>query len=70
MEINLGVVDRIVRIAVALVLSALYFTGTVEGLWGVVLLSAGGVLLLTAALGRCGLYSIFGVNTCKVRGRG
>jgi hypothetical protein len=63
---NVGTLDRIVRIALAIVCSVLYFTGVVTGTWGIVLLVAGGVLLLTALVGICGLYMMLGVRTCPV----
>jgi len=67
MTTNVGTLDRVVRIALAIVFSILYFTGTVTGTVGVVLLVLGGVFLLTALVGTCGLYSIFGISTCPVK---
>lgn len=60
MTSNVGGIDRILRIAVGLVLIALAVTGTV-GLWGYI-----GVLpLLTGLVGWCPPYALFGWNTCK-----
>lgn len=67
MTTNVGTFDRVVRIALAVVFSALYFTGTVSGTAGIVLLVLGGVLLVTAVLGTCGLYALFGISTCSVK---
>lgn len=67
MKTNVGTMDRIARIALAVLFSILYFTGVVEGFWGTFLLVAGGVLLLTAVLGWCGLYGLFGISTCPAR---
>lgn len=64
MKTNVGNIDRIVRIVAALAFAALYFTGTVEGTLGYVLLALGGVFLGTAAIGFCPLYSLVGLNTC------
>ncbi len=64
MKTNVGNVDRIVRILVALAFAALYFTGTVEGTLGYVLLALGGVFAATAAIGFCPLYTLVGLNTC------
>jgi hypothetical protein len=57
----------VLRIALAIVFSVLYFTGTVEGTLGVALLVLGGVFVLTAVLGWCGLYAIFGMSTCPAK---
>lgn len=59
---NVGGIDRILRIAVGLVLIALAATGTV-GLWGYI----GVVPLLTGLLGWCPPYAIFGWNTCSMK---
>ena len=67
MKKNMGNTDRIVRIIIAAVLGYLYFSGTVAGTLGIVLLVVGIVFLLTSLVGVCGLYSIVGINTCKVK---
>jgi len=67
MTTNVGTLDRAVRIALAIVFSILYFTGTVSGTAGVVLLVLGAALVLTAVVGTCGLYSIFDISTCPVK---
>lgn len=67
MKTNIGTTDRIIRIALAVLFSVLFFTGAVEGFWGTFLLVAGGVLVLTAVLGWCGLYSLLRFNTCTTQ---
>ncbi len=67
MKKNVGNLDRIIRVLVAVVCAVLYFTGTVEGVWGIVLLVVGAAMLLTAAVGFCGLYTLLGVSTCPVK---
>lgn len=62
MKHNVGGIDRILRIVVGLVLIALAATGTV-GWWGWI----GVVPLLTAVVGYCPAYSIFGMSTCAKR---
>jgi hypothetical protein len=51
----------------AVVFSILYFTGTVTGTFGVVLLVLGGVFLLTSVVSFCPLYAPFGISTCPVK---
>ena len=67
MKTNLGKTDRLLRVIAAVLLSVLYFTGTITGLPGMILLLVGGALLATAFLGFCGLYTLLGINTCKVK---
>lgn len=67
MKINVGKWDRIVRVVLAVLCAVLYFTGVVEGAWGIVLLIFGGAMLVTAAVGFCGLYAFLGVNTCPMK---
>ncbi|MBK9272995.1 MAG: DUF2892 domain-containing protein [Flavobacteriales bacterium] len=70
MKKNVGNIDRIVRILLALVFGYLYFTGAVVGLVGTVLLVLGGIFLLTALVGTCPIYSVLGMSTCPVKQKG
>jgi len=67
MKKNVGSIDKIIRVVLAIVLAALYFTGVVEGTAGIILLIVAAVLLLTSAFSLCPLYMILGLNTCKVK---
>ncbi len=67
MKKNVGNADKIVRILIALVLGALYFTGTVSGTLGYVALALGGIMVLTSAIGFCPIYAIVGLNTCPAK---
>jgi Protein of unknown function (DUF2892) len=62
MTSNVGGIDRILRIAIGLVLIGLAATGTV-GWWGWL----GVVPLATGAIGWCPPYAMFGFNTCSVK---
>ncbi len=64
MKKNMGTIDRVARIVIALVFAALYFTGTVTGTLGIVLLVLGGVFVATSLISFCPLYTIFGLSTC------
>jgi hypothetical protein len=59
MTVNVGTIDRTIRIIAGLALIALAFTGTI-GLWGYI----GIVPLLTGLFRVCPAYSLIGVNTC------
>ena len=67
MKKNMGGLDRIIRIIIAVVIGVLYFNNTIDGTLGVVLLVVSGVFLLTSFISFCPLYSIVGVNTCKLK---
>jgi hypothetical protein len=64
MKLNMGSVDRILRVVLAAVFAWLYFSGTVTGIAGIILVVLGGVFVLTSLIGFCPLYTIFGINTC------
>jgi hypothetical protein len=64
MEVNVGGLDKILRIVVGIVLLSLVFIlkdGESLWLWGLI----GIVPLATGLLSRCPLYTVIGVNTCK-----
>ncbi len=67
MKKNMGNADRLVRILLAVVFAVLYFTKTVEGTFGIVLLVLGAVFLLTSLISFCPLYTLIGINTCPVK---
>ena len=67
MKKNMGNADRIIRIIIAAIIGALYFTGTISGSIGVILLVLAGVFLLTSFISFCPLYLPFGISTCKAK---
>ena len=67
MKKNMGGTDRILRIVLAVVFAVLYFTGTVGGTIGLVLLILGAIFLATSLVSFCPLYLPFGISTCKVK---
>lgn len=64
MKKNMGSTDRLIRLIVAAVIAVLYFTGTVTGTLGMVLLVLAVVFALTSAVSFCPLYKLVGMNTC------
>lgn len=65
MKPNMGTADRIIRILLAAVFAYLYFSGTVAGTLGLILVVLGGVFVLTSLISFCPLYTLVGVNTCS-----
>jgi len=70
---NVGLVDRILRACIGVVLLALPFVmakpeegGMAFGPYAWVILAAGVVMLVTAALRFCPLYKLFGLRTCPL----
>lgn len=61
MKMNVGNIDRILRIVAGLALIALAATNTV-GVWGYI----GIVPLLTGIFKFCPAYALLGVNTCPM----
>ncbi|MEQ9301202.1 MAG: DUF2892 domain-containing protein [Cyclobacteriaceae bacterium] len=65
MKKNMGGADRIIRLVVAAVIGVLYFTNTVGGTIGLVLLVLAVVFALTSFVSFCPLYAPFGLSTCS-----
>lgn len=65
MKANMGSADRILRVIIAAIIAILYFTGTVSGTLGIVLLVLAAVFVLTSLMSFCPLYAPFGFSTCK-----
>ena len=66
MKKNMGSFDRAFRVVLAIAFAALYFTGTVGGTLGIILLVLGGVFVLTSLVSFCPLYAPFGISSCPV----
>lgn len=60
---NMSTTDRIIRILIAVILGVLYFSNTITGVIGGILLILGVILLLTSFVGFCPLYAPFGFST-------
>ena len=69
MKKNMGVTDRITRIVIAAIIAALYFTNTITGTFGIVLLILGIIFLFTAIFRFCPLYFLFGLKTNEVKNK-
>lgn len=65
MKTNIGSLDRLIRLLLA---SALFYLGLFlypGSALGIGLVVAGGVLLVTALVGFCGLYRLLGIRTSQ-----
>jgi len=63
MKKNMGIIDKAIRILVAIVLAILFFTNVITGILGIILLVLAGVFVLTSLISFCPLYWPFGINT-------
>lgn len=61
MKKNVGSADKIIRIVIGVAIAAvgIYY----QSWWGLVAI----IPLATAFFGCCGLYSLFGISTCKTK---
>lgn len=62
----MGITDRIIRSVIAALIAVLYFTNTITGTLGLVLMVLAGVFLLTSLVSFCPLYTILGIRTCPM----
>jgi hypothetical protein len=65
MKKNMGTADKVIRILVAIVIAALFFTNVITGTLGIVLLIFAAIFILTSLFSFCPLYLPFGINTNK-----
>lgn len=65
MKKNMGLIDKVIRILVAVVVIALSITGVIKGTLMIILLIVAGIFILTSLLGFCPGYLPFGLNTEK-----
>lgn len=63
MKKNMGTIDKVIRILVAVVIAILFFTNVVTGTLGIVLLVFALVFVITSFISFCPLYFPFGINT-------
>jgi len=67
MKKNIGNGDRFLRIMIGIIALILVMGNVVEGTWMWVALAVGLLMVLTSSIQFCPVYSLFGVNTCKVK---
>lgn len=65
MKTNMGSTDRIIRFILAAVIGILYFTNTITGLLGTILLIVAVAFVLTSLISWCPFYVPFKLTTTK-----
>ena len=63
MKKNMGTIDRIIRIMLAIVVIILYMTGSITGVAAIILGILALVFILTSLIGFCPLYLPFKIST-------
>jgi len=63
MKRNMGIADRVIRIALAAVVVVLYFTNQLPMVAAIILGILAVVFLVTGIAGICPLYLLFGIST-------
>jgi hypothetical protein len=65
MKKNMGTVDRVIRILLAVVVAVLYFTDQISGTLAIILGLFAVIFVLTSFIGFCPLYVPFKLSTKK-----
>lgn len=65
MKRNISTADRVIRIVVAIVIAALYFSGTLSGTWALVLGVVAVAFIVTGLVGTCPIYLGLGLSTFR-----
>jgi hypothetical protein len=65
MKKNMGTVDKVIRILVAVVVVVLYFTHVISGVLAIILLALSAIFVITSLLSFCPLYLPLGLSTKK-----
>jgi hypothetical protein len=65
MKKNVGSIDKVVRILMAVVVIVLFFTHVISGTLAVILLIVSAILILTSVISFCPIYWPFGISTDK-----
>lgn len=65
MKTNMGSVDRIIRVILAVVVAVLYFTKQITGTIAIILGILAIIFILTSLVGVCPLYLPFKISTKK-----
>lgn len=67
MKKNLGSLDKKVRILIAIAVAVLYYFNVITGMFAYILMAVAIILLVTSFINFCPLYTILGINTCKIK---
>jgi hypothetical protein len=63
MKKNMGTIDRFIRVLLAVAVAVLYMTGTITGVWAIILGILAVIFLVTSIIGFCPLYLPLKIST-------
>jgi hypothetical protein len=63
MKKNMGTIDRVIRIVLAIVVAILYMNGSITGAAAIILGILAVVFIITSLIGFCPLYVPFKIST-------
>ena len=63
MKKNMGTIDKVIRILVAVIIAVLYYTNQISGTTAIVLLVLAGIFIVTSFMSFCPLYYPLGIST-------
>ena len=66
MSANVGGFDRLIRVIIAIAAIAGAIALGFGSAWAWVLVVVAAIMVVTAAVGFCPLYRVFGMSTCRV----
>ena len=69
MKKNVGTGDRFLRVMIGVIALIVGLSGMLEGTVKWVALGVGAVMVVTASVQFCPLYTLLGINTCKVKSK-
>ena len=67
MKKNMGGLDKVIRVVLAIVAGLLVYFEVVNGPLAYILLTIIGVFVITSLVGFCPLYGIFGISSCRTK---
>lgn len=65
MKANLGLIDKVVRVVIAVLVTVLLFTEIISGIMVLISLIVAAILLITSSISYCPVYGACGINTKK-----
>ena len=68
MKRNMGMIDRLLRAALAVIVVVLYFVGQLTGTAAIILGVIAVIFLATSSVGFCPAYALLGISTLKGEG--
>jgi len=63
---NVGKIDRIIRLSIALILVVLYYAKIANGAWDTYFIVGAAMLLITSMRRCCPIYALLGFGTCGI----